>query len=227
MATSVGTVNEDSEIGTIEVKKIENGLDKSIIFKYKGADTTMKSDYIPVGSICYAKAVKAADMADKLKQVKVTLLDDAHSDGKPIKGQDYVLNITLRQFYGMSDEDQYFKFGRVHATSGMTAEDFYKKMAESLEKNFSREISKCFTFEGKADGLYIKEVEQPWHLGTYSQERLNFEVIPSTIYIDGEETVWGKTEKSDSDETVKNGRKIADLEYFCMGERGDQYRMVG
>jgi hypothetical protein len=27
--------------------------------------------------------------------------------------------------------------------------------------------------------------------------------------------------------TIKNTKKIADLEYFCMGERGDWYRNVG
>lgn len=40
----------------------------------------------------------------------------------------------------MSDEDQYFKYGMVHAYSGMTADVFYKTLAQSIAKNFSREI---------------------------------------------------------------------------------------
>lgn len=27
--------------------------------------------------------------------------------------------------------------------------------------------------------------------------------------------------------TIKNGKKIADMEYFCLGERGDIYRNMG
>jgi len=141
----------------------------------------------------------------------------------------------------MSDEDQYFKFGAVHATKNMTAEQFYAKMAESLNKNFSRELGTYLTFKANADSLEISEVEQPWHLGTYAQERVYFEVYPTTIYADGDEVIWGVTNATGQVEdskgntvtdcgdagTVKDGKKIADLEYFCMGERGDIYRYKG
>lgn len=229
VATEVGKVSADSKTGTIEAVVSDptmEALTPFIYFKYKGADTTMKSDYIPLKSIIYAKAMEAKDLADKLKQVKVTLDTDVNG-GAPIKGQDYVLNITLRGYYGDGEDDQYIKFGCVRATKGMTAEQFYKKLAESLTKNFSNEITQPFKFESDADGLYIKELEQPWHLGTYSQTGVDFEVTPTTIYEDGVEVIWGKAEKGYSGETVKDGKKIADLEYFCMGERGDQYRNVG
>lgn len=215
---------------------------KEIFFEYMGADTPLRSPLIPVENIEYVKLTTAADMADKLKAVKVTLASDAvDDDGNPISGQDYVLRIAFRQFYGMSDEDQYFKYGAVHATKSMTAADFYKKMAESLEKNFSRELGTYLTFEGKEDGLYIYEAEQPWHRGTYAQERVYFDVYPGIIYADGDEVTWGVTQATgettnSAGETVEdigdagtilNGKKIADLEWFCMGERGDQYRMKG
>lgn len=223
-------VSGNSESITAPTGAVNKGnqepLSPFIFFKYKGVDTPIKSDYIPLKSIAYAKATSAADMADKLKQVKVTL-DPAINGGAPVRGQDYILNIVLRNFYGMADDDQYFKFGAVHATAGMDAKAFYRKMADSLTKNFSSEISKTLVFEGKDDGLYIKEVEQPWYLGTYAQEQVAFEVLPTTIYVDGDEQIWGIAEKGFSGDTVKNGKKIADLEWFCMGERGDQYRNVG
>lgn len=236
----VEALTKDSAAKTLEVKSTGKGPEKELFFKYKGADTAMKSDLIPVGDIEYVKAVKAADMAAKLKQVKVTLDADVNG-GNPVSGQDYILTINFRQFYGMSDEDQYQKFGAVHATSSMTPEKFYLKMAESLTKNFSKEIGTYLTFEGAADGLTIKEVEQPWVLGTYAQEQVYFDVIPGVIYADGDEVTWGVTQgtgetKNSKGETVTalaeaglvgNGKKIADLEYFCMGERGDQYRNVG
>ena len=45
--------------------------------------------------------------------------------------------------------------------------------------------------------------------------------------LDGDERIWGKVEKAESLAKVENGKIIADLEYFCMGERGDQYRNIG
>lgn len=240
VATAVGTVTNDSATGTIEVDSIDNGVEKEVFFKYKGADTVMRSALIPVKNISYIKAVAAADMEDKLKKVVVTFDDDVNG-GEPIVGQDYVLNIALRQFYGMSDEDQYFKFGCVHVTSGMTKAQFFTKMAESLEKNFSREAGTYLTFKGNADNLEISEVAQPWARGLYAQERVYFDVIPGMVYEDGSEVQWGvtqetgKTKDSKGDDctdcgnagVVKNGYKLADLEYFCMGERGDIYRGMG
>lgn len=236
----VEALTETSAAKTIEVKSMGKGNAKDVFFKYKGADTAMKSDLIPVANIQYIKAAKAADMASKLKQVKVTLDTDVNG-GNPISGQDYILTINFRQFYGMSDADQYQKFGAVHATSTMDKEKFYQKMAESLTRNFSKEIGTYLTFEATADGLTIKEVEQPWALGTYAQEQVYFEVLPGIVYSDGDEVIWGVTQKTgDTKDSkgepvtplpeaglVKNGKKIADLEYFCMGERGDQYRNAG
>ena len=42
----------------------------------------------------------------------------------------------------MSDTDQYFKYGMVKASANMTPEAFYRKLVESLNQNFSREITK-------------------------------------------------------------------------------------
>ena len=40
-------------------------------------------------------------------------------------------------------------------------------------------------------------------------------------------SVWGTAEEVASKGSIDNGHNIADLEYFCMGERGDQYRNIG
>jgi hypothetical protein len=72
-----------------------------------------------------------------------------------------------------------------------------------------------------------------WALGTKQLVPVFFEVIPTTVTdASGSEVVWGDTvTKTDPTATgmtpVGNGYNIADLEYFCMGERGDQYRLAG
>lgn len=81
--------------------------------------------------------------------------------------------------------------------------------------------------EGYVDGITITEVEQEWTLGIKEQTHVNFTVTPTTVISDGDEVKWGTVTYDKSDTVRNNGRKIADLEYFCMGERGDQYRNVG
>lgn len=218
--------------GDLQIGVTKNTLQKEIYFKVKGYDTVLKSDYIPVNSIVYAKAIKAKDMEIPMKKVVVTLKEDVNG-GMPIAGQDYILRINLRQFYGMSDQDQYFKDAAIHATKGMDATAFYKAMEEALNMCFSREVgankksNPYLAFSSSAAGLVIEEKEQPWTLGTEALERVYFDVFPTTVYDGVDDLIWGKIDVTTSDVKVGNGKNIADLEYFLLGERGDQYRKVG
>ena len=217
-------------------------------FMYKGADNLMRSDLINKNNVHYIKVTDATDMQHELKSVTVTLDKDING-GQPISGQDYILRIAFRQYIGMSDSDQYFKYGMVHAYATMSASDFYKKLAVSLAKNFSRELTPLVRFTlndgeggkevtattkedsltGEYTALVIDELPQEWTLGIKEQVPVYFEVQPTTITYEGDEVVWGVVEdtKPAPGLTIGNGHKIADLEYFCMGERGDVYRNIG
>lgn len=238
-----------------------------LYFEYKGADNLMRSDLIDIKNILYAKATDANAMAHKLKAVTVTL--DSKVSAAPVAGQDYILRIAFKQYVGMSDEDQYFKYGMVHAYAGMTADEFYKVLALSIAKNFSREAVPLIKIEvhskatkskggfdsngymvvtpttkdnGKSDAtnpyyaastlvtdidnIRITEVEQPWRLGVMAQTPVYFTVQPVAVMVNGDERIWA-TVTEGTNGTIGNGKKIADLEYFCMGERGDMYRGIG
>lgn len=240
-----------------------------LYFEYNGADNLMRSDLIDIKNILYAKATDADAMAHELKSVTVTL-DTNVNGGAPVAGQDYILRIAFRQYVGMSDEDQYFKYGMVHAYAGMNADEFYKALALSIAKNFSREVVPLIKIEvhssatkskggfdsngymvvtpttkynGKSnatnpyyvtgalvtdiDSIRITEVEQPWRLGVMAQTPVYFTVQPTTVLVSGDERIWGTVTDNENAGTIDNGKKIADLEYFCMGERGDIYRGVG
>lgn len=217
--------------GDAKVKATKD-FEKEVYLEVMGPDTVLRSDRIPVKNISYVKAVKAVDMATQLKKVTVTL-DSTINGGKPIAGQDYILRINLRQFYGMSDQDQYFKDAAVHAVKDMTAETFYSEMKKALDLCFSREVNATkdsnpyLKFSSSAAGLVIEELPQPWHLGTEAQERVLFDVVPTTVWDGVDDLVWGKQVVASSDTKLGNGKKVADLEYFCLGERGDQYRKIG
>lgn len=253
--------------GSIAVKN--DTAKNHLYFEYKGADNLMRSDLIDIKNILYAKATDANDMAHELKSVTVTL-DTNVNGGAPVAGQDYILRIAFRQYVGMSDEDQYFKYGMVHAYAGMNADKFYKVLALSLAKNFSREVVPLIKIEvhskatkskvgfdsngymvvtpttkdnGKSDttnpyydgtsavvsdidSIRITEVEQPWRLGVMAQTPVYFTVQPVAVMVNGDERIWA-TVTEGTNGTIGNGKKIADLEYFCMGERGDIYRNIG
>ena len=243
------SVTSASNVGTIgAVKQIEDIRGKEIMFSYKGVENVLASDFIQVDNIGYAKAVAAADMITVMKKVEITL-DSTVNSGAPVSGQDYVLSITFRNFFSSGDASQYFKDAVVHATSSMSASDFYKAMVNSLNAAFSREPGATTTtnpylkFSWKpnattattADAIVIEELPQEWALGTKKARRIMFDVTPTTIYTGGEDVVWGtvtdatpaKASATVGTNAVGNGQQIADLEWFCMGERGDQYRNVG
>ena len=237
------SVTDASDLGTIgAVKAVTDGIDKEIYFLYKGADTVLKSDRIQVKNLVYGKAIAAADMVTPLKSVEVACASAINS-GAPVAGQDYVLRIAFRQFYGMSDEDTYFKDVAVHVTSAMESAPatFYTALANALNLAFSREVGATatsnpyLTFTAASTKLTITEKPQDWTLGIGAQERVYFDVYPTTIYTGGEDVIWGtvtdatpaKADAVVGTNALGNGKMIADMEYFYMGERGDQYRMMG
>lgn len=245
VATSLKTphVLASDAAGSIAVKN--DTVKSHLYFEYKGADNLMRSDLIDTKNILYAKATDATAMAHNLKSVTVAL-DSNVNGGAPVAGQDYILRIAFKQYVGMSDEDQYFKYGMVHAYAGMSASEFYKVLAVSLAKNFSREIVPLIKIEIKtasattevtpttkvADlkdtytGVVVTEVEQPWRLGVMAQTPVYFTVQSVPVTVNGDERYWATLTESTSG-SIGNGKTIADLEYFCMGERGDMYRQVG
>nr|DAF24794.1 MAG TPA: Structural protein [Crassvirales sp.] len=225
-----------------------------LYFEYMGAGGMTRSDLIDIKNILYAKATDADDLAHDLAKYKLTL-DASVNGGIPVAGQDYILRIAFRNYIGLSEEDQYFKYGMVHTVADMTASDFYKTLALSLVKNFNREeegLLKFYLETGGADagtvagtptevtkdtkestltgtytGIVIEEAPQEWVLGVKEQVPVNFTLQPGTITASGDDRIWGTVKQVASTNSIPDGHKIADLEYFCMGERGDVYRMVG
>lgn len=221
-------------------------------FQYMSPAGIVSSDKIDIANIMYAKATSSDALAHKLVRYSVTL--DADVADAPVAGQNYILRLAFRQYIGLSEEDQYFKYGEVIARSGMTASDFYKKMAISLAKNLenkteSTPLVNIYLISATAEAstevpvtsatkesdltatdynqIIIEETEQPWVLGMMPQAFIPFTPQSLTITVDGEERLWAKAEVVTSKNTVPDGHLMADLEYFCMGARGDIYRGMG
>lgn len=224
----------------------------TLYFQYMSPAGLVSSDKIDIKNVMYAKATSSDALAHKLIRYSVTL--DGDVSATPVAGQNYILRLAFRQYIGLSEEDQYFKYGEVIARSGMTASDFYKKMAISLAKNLenkteSTPLVNIYLISAAAaastdvpvtsatkesdltatdyNQIIIEETEQPWVLGMMPQAFIPFTPQFLTILVDGEERLWGVATKVTPTKTVPDGHLMADLEYFCMGARGDIYRGMG
>lgn len=225
----------------------------TLYFQSMSPTGIVASDKIDIKNVISAKATASKNLAHKLVRYSITL--DADVSATPVAGQNYILRLAFRQYIGLSEEDQYFKYGEVIARSGMTASDFYKKMAISLAKNLENKTESTPLVniylnsassdgnetdvpvtattkesdlnEGNYDKIIIEEAEQPWVLGMMPQAFIPFTPQFLTITVDGEDRLWGVATVVTPKKTVPDGHLIADLEYFCMGARGDIYRGMG
>lgn len=248
------TFQELANPGDIIVKSTKSG---EIYLQYVGAlGDKMASDLIKVRNLKNANAAKAEDIAYKIKAFQVTL-DPAVNGGVPVAGQDYLLRIAFNQYVGISPEEQYFQYGSVHATPGMTAGDFYKLMAISVASNLRTDVNPLIhtylystangmievtqytkkedldAYDDLTGGVYIFEAAQPWHLGIMKQGVIPFVPQPTKIVVDGDEVLWAKVDKYQPQGvdgkplTLPEGQLVADLEWFAMSERGDQFKLKG
>lgn len=213
-------------------------------FQYMSPAGVVSSDKINISNIISTKSTASGKMAHPLT-VKELKLDSAVS-ATPVAGQEYIIRLAFRQYIGLSEEDQYFKYGMALATSGMSASDLYKKLALSVVKNIKdttplvkvylatssddvevTSATKEAELSGTYTGILFEQAEQPWILGKMPQAFIPFEVQTVPITVGGLSQTWGTVEDKDTKHTVENGHLIADLEYFCMGARGDLYRGMG
>ena len=168
-------------------------------------------------------------MFRKQNAALITVNSDALSTGNVISGQDYILRLEFQNPIGISPDHTYCKHGVVHATSTMSASDFYKKMAKSLAINMSREAVKLVdvylwksstastintaaqltlvdsnpnqTLTDTYHGIKIVEAQQEWILGVKQDKPIIFKINNSTINNGSNDVYW-------ADVFYSNGKKI-------------------
>nr|UVX48512.1 MAG: hypothetical protein [Bacteriophage sp.] len=229
---------------TLKVDTAKN----SMYLVYKDTEDNLTSDIIDLKNLLYVKSTKAADMARKLNSQSVTLNED------PISGQDYVLNVEVRNFVALGDDSTHIKFGAVHAVKGMTKSDFYKAMALNLAKNFSREVSPILNVslnKYNSTGTTNTKVAVLVNGKMQNLAALTSTETYTSIIIDEVEQPWRRgvaqvepvnfnttcgtvlvdgndviwgTVEKEEGDSINNGKQIADMEWFYHGTRGDIYR---
>lgn len=229
-------INPNLDANTTATPGLTKVVDKKNYFyiqQFNATGELVRSDLVYKKNIIAVKKSLPIKTQNKLKQAKVVL------QGNPKVGEDYILTILIRNFTGAGTDTTYIKTIPLHVTSAITdATKFNQEFAKVATKSFSREATKPFTFTCSANGLLITETEGDWILGVEHETPLTFEVYCDEV--DGE--TWGKVQYSGSmtytdgseaasalaslSRSTLNSKMVADLEWFCKGEIGDQYRNV-
>lgn len=192
-------------------------------FKYMSPGGLVTSDYINTDNILYATHTEASRMQPKLMKTTVTV-------SEYVAGQEYIIRVLFKNYAGGGDDNITVKYGSVVAGTkdATSTAGIANKLADSLNKNFKDLVPLAVaTSDSASADIVITEVEQPWEVGVKPFCVMPFEVSVFPIVKDGVETDWATIKTEDSGAKLTNGKKIADLEWFHTGARGDMYRGFG
>ena len=206
---------------------------KSLYFKHFGQGGLTSSDKIDVEKIRYVKLTPASQMNDKLKTHVVTVTEVS-------AGQIYEIKLRFLNYIGQGAQDFTYRLGTYRAKTGDDAASIAAGLAASLQTTLGLEkgatpsdITKykepIATVEVSGAAITIKEVEQYWELGKFSVAQMPIEVSLNGI-VSNDDYInysWATITKGTPTTLSNSGKKIADLEWFCMGNRADQYRGMG
>jgi len=244
----------DSNLDTLgDIKFIDAG-DGQIAAKYVGNDGIVRTDLIDLATL-KGKAVKASSMSRYLKSayiasssavagqdyiLKVTLdhFGGMTAEDKGFIFADYratstdaaknvIANLAINLAKNAS-KAAYNDIINVYVTTAATA-----STALTLNTNLwavsKNSDAATVAGYGSLTAIVIEAAEQPWLLGRAPYDMIYFSVAADPIMSSGLETDWATITYDTAHPTpaIVNSKLIADLEYFCMGERGDIYRNVG
>lgn len=222
------TVTYDSNTGSIVVKKGNEVL-------YRTPE---------IGEVLYTTKKAASDLKTPLMESVLTL-DAAINGGNPVSGEDYMVKVSFPLLGGVGPEAFTTRTAAVHATSDMTADKFYAKLAVALAKTIGEDMpievyvdSTLITKDTKesaisgATSVTIRQTDPSkfWRLGITKMHYCDFTVSASPVIAGGEYVIPFAEDSfklKKSTVLIPNSKVIADMEYFALGERGDQYRMMG
>ena len=237
-------VTNQSAAGAVKIMETADGKEFFLNVKGASADGLQRTDLVNKCNIMDIRATAADDMLHTMMKKKVSLKQTVNG-GNPIIGEDYVLNVEIKNYIAIGTDSTKGKFAAARAFSGV-ASDLYKALAINLAKNFSREAVPMvkITLDGDssnteitartkvadltsitATGIIVEEVEQPWRLGVAKQEFVSFDIFPSTVYADNMDQIWGEVVDltASNNNKLPNSKLVADMEYFYHKNRGDVY----
>lgn len=192
-------------------------LDGKAQVKFTFADgETICSDVIE--NVMWGKLTDADSLATPLKKITLTM-------DEVVPGENYVVRVKYPEVGGLGVEGWVTKTAVYTAKKDDAPQNVYDALASTLEVAFKNDG--VLTVDATS-GLVIScaDPTKAYKRGIRPVAIPDFQVSFAPVTVDGvEDTKWATLTESTSG-SVKNGYKVSDMEYFALGERGDQYRNV-
>ena len=151
-----------------------------------------------------------------------------------VAGEDYVVRVSYPEVGGAGIESWTTKTAVAHATKDSTAASVIADLKAQLEKIFAVD---GILYVGASEGAGIAinpTVPTNYERGVRPIVVPEFRVSVNQVADSGVLVDWAKLTDDGQIPVIKNtaitvpsGYKVADMEYFAMGERADEYRMAG
>lgn len=226
----VKTLKTDAAPSALGDLRVLGETGKYLYFQHFGHGGLTSTDRIPVENIRYIKQTPNAAMKDNLDVHTVQVKTVA-------AGQLYVLKVLVRNFVGQGVYDHTYRYGTYKAKTGDAAADIAAGLAEDLQNTLGLDAvanaadinhykEKFCTVEVSSDTITIKEVEQYWNLPKFPVQRVPVEIFLGSITTDDEieDFYWAEIGKGNPTAVNNVAKKLAELEYYAHGWRGDFYR---
>lgn len=204
-----------------DLQVLSTADNKEVYFLHMGKGGLVHSDLIPVKLIRSLTQTPYADLNTKLKSKTITIT------GTPVVGQTYSIRVILRNYIGMGDEDITVRVGTFTVkTASTTAAQLAAGLKDSLLNYVG--IEQLYNVTVASNVITITEVEQPWELGKFPVAVMPFEVTLGVITENGvDHNEWGTVANGATTTANDAIKKLADLEWFCLGDRASQERCGG
>lgn len=214
--------------------------------QHYGHGGVVSSDKIDVHKIMYAKLTKGEDLNTPLYKHTLTVQDAT-------AGQIYVVKVFMQNYIGLGVQDNATRVAAYTAPNGASAASIAKGLRIALRKALGFQISdteaseasaqdagnienykeQLFTVTGSGATVIVSEVASYWELGKFPVGRTLR--VPEKGVVLGDiadpagvlYNTWGTVVYEQNGDAQDASKKLADLEYFCMGARGDEYRTMG
>jgi hypothetical protein len=202
------------------------GFDKACKVLFTKGDDKYTSDKIE--NVMWGKVTTAAALKGELVSASVDFAGDV------VAGEDYVVRVSYPEVGGAGIEAWTTKTAVAHASKGSAKEDVILDLKKQLEAVLAID-SVLSIGDTEAGGIKVSPNTNAlrYERGIRPIVVPEFKVAVNQITDEGELVDWAVLTDDKQIPTTKTaspiatGYKVADMEYFAMGERADEYRMVG
>ena len=223
---AVYSVNQATHLYVVaDTPSVKTTKDGDVKIVGLGANKDLATDLINKNKVLSATHTTVAALAPTVKAKTITV--------NATEAGEYIMRVIIDNYFSESPSGSYIKHASAYVGVGATAEKIAEALEDSLKKGLKRDIEPAFEVTRSGAVITITPLATEWVLGRKASviPAITVELVPADPM--ETEASWGSVGKAEADiQTVAPNRNLAieklrDYEYFCLGERGDQYRGIG